>query len=43
MCIRDRGYIDGEDGQGFERVNLACPQRVLMETLERFVGCFKKQ
>ena len=39
----DEGYIDGEDGQGFERVNLACPQRVLMETLERFVGCFKKQ
>lgn len=31
----DEGYIFGEGGEGFERVNLACPQWVLREGLER--------
>lgn len=31
----DEGYMFGEDGQGFERLNLACPRFVLEEALER--------
>ena len=29
------GYIFGIEGEGFERVNLACPRSVLVEALER--------
>jgi len=31
----DEGYIFGVEGEGFERVNLACPRSVLVEALER--------
>ncbi len=31
----DEGYMFGEEGAGFERVNLAVPRRVLEEALER--------
>ena len=31
----DEGYIFGTEGEGFERVNLACPRSVLVEALER--------
>jgi aminotransferase/cystathionine beta-lyase len=31
----DEGYIFGASGQGFERINLACPTRVLQEALDR--------
>ncbi len=31
----DEGYVFGEPGEGFERINLACPTRVLKEALER--------
>jgi aminotransferase/cystathionine beta-lyase len=31
----DEGYVFGEEGAGFERMNLACPTRVLLEALER--------
>lgn len=31
----DEGYIFGEPGEGFERINLACPTWVLKEALER--------
>jgi cystathionine beta-lyase len=31
----DEGYIFGTEGEGFERVNLACPRPVLVEALER--------
>lgn len=31
----DEGYIFGEGGDGFERVNLACPRHVLQAALER--------
>jgi len=33
----DEGYIFGDEGQGFERINLACPTRVLKEALERLL------
>lgn len=31
----DEGYIFGEEGNGFERINLACPRWVLSRALER--------
>ena len=31
----DEGYIFGEGGNGFERLNLACPRSILAEALER--------
>ena len=31
----DEGYIFGDEGAGFERINLACPRSVLDEALVR--------
>lgn len=31
----DEGYIFGKGGEGFERLNLACPRRVLAAAMER--------
>ncbi|WIV13749.1 MalY/PatB family protein [Proteiniborus sp. MB09-C3] len=31
----DEGYIFGEEGNGFERWNIACPTKVMMEGLKR--------
>jgi aminotransferase/cystathionine beta-lyase len=31
----DEGYLFGKEGNGFERMNLACPTKPLMEALER--------
>jgi cystathionine beta-lyase len=31
----DEGYIFGIEGEGFERINIACPRSVLVEALER--------
>jgi cystathionine beta-lyase len=31
----DEGYMFGDEGTGFERMNLACPTKVLMEALKR--------
>lgn len=31
----DEGYVFGEEGSGFERMNIACPTQVLEEGLER--------
>ena len=33
----DEGYIFGETGKGFERINLACPTWVLQEALDRLL------
>ncbi len=33
----DEGYIFGEGGEGFERINLACPRSILMEALKRIM------
>ena len=38
----DEGYIFGEEGIGFERLNLACPTKVLMDALERFKDTLDK-
>src|SRR5574341_842526 len=31
----DEGYIFGDEGEGFERINIACPRSILVEALER--------
>ena len=31
----DEGYIFGDEGRGFERINLAAPASIITETLER--------
>jgi cystathionine beta-lyase len=38
----DEGYMFGEEGTGFERMNLACPTKVLMEALERLKKAVNK-
>ena len=35
LLFFDEGYIFGEEGVGFERMNLACPAGVMMEGLGR--------
>ena len=31
----DEGYIFGPEGEGFERINIACPRSILTEALDR--------
>ena len=31
----DEGFIFGPEGEGFERLNIACPRSILAEALER--------
>lgn len=38
----DEGYVFGDEGIGFERVNLACPTRVLEDALERMAAALEK-
>ena len=33
----DEGYIFGEEGAGFERINVACPRYILEDALHRLV------
>lgn len=37
----DEGYIFGEEGNGFERINIACPRDILKEGLERINKALK--
>lgn len=39
----DEGYIFGDSGKGYERVNLACPTRVLLEALDRLRLALEKK
>ena len=41
-AIFDEGYVFGEGGIGFERINIACPKRVLEATLERIYKAKKE-
>ena len=41
-AIFDEGYVFGEGGIGFERINIACPKFVLEQTLERIVKAKKE-
>lgn len=40
QAFLDEGYIFGKEGEGFERVNLACPRKALEEVLERMVNSY---
>lgn len=37
----DEGYIFGEEGEGFERINIACPRPLLKQALDRMVAATK--
>ena len=37
----DEGYIFGPEGEGFERINIACPRSILAEALERIEAVVK--
>ncbi|MDN4073159.1 MalY/PatB family protein [Fictibacillus terranigra] len=39
----DEGYIFGKEGEGFERINIACPLETLKEGLTRLEQAIKKQ
>ena len=38
----DAGHIFGKGGEGFERINLACPRHVLKAAMERFEKAIKE-
>lgn len=42
LLFMDEGYIFGESGRGFERLNLACPGWVLIKALERLEKAIKE-
>lgn len=39
--ILDEGYIFGPEGTGFERINIACPEPVLMAAADRIIAAVK--
>jgi len=38
----DEGYVFGEEGEGYERINLACPTHIMVEGLERIKKAVEK-
>ncbi len=38
----DEGYIFGCEGEGFERINIACPRSILEDGLQRIAAAIKK-
>lgn len=40
--VFDEGYIFGESGKGFERINCACPRDILEETMKRMIQVIGK-
>jgi len=38
----DEGYLFGEEGAGFERMNIACPTRVMNDGLKRLAAAINK-
>ncbi|MCC8165218.1 MAG: pyridoxal phosphate-dependent aminotransferase [Planctomycetes bacterium] len=43
LLFLDEGYIFGTAGEGFERINLACPTATLVQALERLRDALKKK
>lgn len=43
LLFLDEGYIFGEQGEGFERINLACPTETLVQALDRLRDALKKR
>ncbi|WP_462411530.1 MalY/PatB family protein [Neobacillus sp. Marseille-QA0830] len=41
QLFMDEGYVFGEEGNGYERMNIACPTKTLMEGLERLSEAVK--
>jgi len=39
----DEGYIFGDAGKGFERINLASPRSVIEDCMERILNAFKEE
>ncbi len=39
----DEGFIFGAEGEGFERINIACPRSILAEALERIKKAIDRQ
>lgn len=42
MVFGDEGYVFGTGGEGFVRLNIACPQSVLSYALERLEKAIKE-
>ncbi|GEP62767.1 hemolysin [Clostridium beijerinckii] len=42
MFFLDEGYVFGDEGKGFERINLACPTKVLKEALDRLLEAVER-
>ena len=42
QAIFDEGHVFGKGGNGFERINIACPKRILEATLERIYKAKKE-
>ena len=38
----DEGYIFGPEGEGYERINIACPTEKLMEAMERMAKAYNR-
>ena len=43
LMFFDEGYLFGETGKGFERINLACPAKVLREAMERLLTALRSR
>jgi bifunctional pyridoxal-dependent enzyme with beta-cystathionase and maltose regulon repressor activities len=39
----DEGFIFGAEGEGFERINIACPRSILKEALVRMQRALNKR
>ncbi len=42
QVFMDEGYVFGSEGSGFERLNLAAPQKAIQDACERMVNALKK-
>ncbi len=43
LLYADEGYIFGEEGSGFERINVACPKSILEASLDRLLEALKNE
>lgn len=43
LIYTDEGYVFGECGEGFERINLACPTQVLQDALDRMYDAWMRR
>lgn len=42
LIFMDEGYLFGKEGEGFERINLACPTHIIEDALNRLKKVLKK-